>query len=174
MKKIYLPKKILEKKKQLSNFKHKRTLMLRHRKGQEWVDSNKKFATKRLELINLCIDYRLSYEEIGRLLYISKARVYQIYRYGLTGEITSKKRKVVLDRDNKRCLICRTKSRRKGDLQIHHIGDPKNNELSNLATLCMSCHVKVDHLKRNKVETPIKLSTGKVFTKVKRPIIIYR
>ncbi len=153
---IKLPKKILEKKKKLSIFKGKRTKMLTFNRGAEWWDSREKYNKKRLELITLCIDYRLSYEEIGRLLHMSKQRIYYIYRYGHTGEVTSKKRKEIITRDDNRCLICRTKSKRLGDLHIHHINDPRDNNPENLATLCMSCHMKVDSLKRKHKDDDVK------------------
>lgn len=50
-------------------------------------------------------------------------------------------RTFVLDRDNRSCQICGTKTRR---LDIHHKDQNKdNNKAENLITLCLSCHSKI-------------------------------
>lgn len=56
-------------------------------------------------------------------------------------------REAVLQRDNNQCTVCKTTVL----LVVHHIdgrgrGKSKpNNDLSNLQTLCRSCHAKVHH-----------------------------
>ena len=46
----------------------------------------------------------------------------------------------VLARDKYRCTICS----RAGRLEVHHVDhDPTNDDLSNLTTLCRSCHIEL-------------------------------
>jgi 5-methylcytosine-specific restriction endonuclease McrA len=71
-------------------------------------------------------------------------------------------RKLALDRDGETCQICHRK-RRKGERQfpVHHIRAYREfatwqeaNELSNLITLCHSCHPKAEH---GKLAVPVRL-----------------
>jgi len=101
----------------------------------------------RYSFVMLCMRYRLPYEQIGELIGITKARVYQLQRYGKTG-IGGKYKEEIRKRDGNRCLICRYESKRKGDLHVHHIGNSRNHKKSNLITLCASCHTKTDAVKR--------------------------
>ena len=48
-------------------------------------------------------------------------------------------RRAILDRDGWRCQRCG----RYGRMEIHHAdGDPMNNDVDNLRTLCRSCHIR--------------------------------
>ena len=90
-------------------------------------------------------DKGLSYQAIAKLLGISRQRVHQVLsgyaqllhslsRNGWYSELC----KLIMERDNKSCLRCGTTE----GLLVHHIdGDDRDNELSNLATLCKSCHL---------------------------------
>jgi len=56
-------------------------------------------------------------------------------------------RKAVYQRDNWTCQHCCKKCSAKGDIQCHHIIPyriSKNDDISNLVTLCRSCHRKAD------------------------------
>lgn len=58
-------------------------------------------------------------------------------------------RKVVLEMNNYRCSACGY-----GYLEVHHVdGNPLNNTLDNLVTLCRRCHRKVHHTRLH-IRTP--------------------
>jgi 5-methylcytosine-specific restriction endonuclease McrA len=74
-------------------------------------------------------------------------------------------RRKVLKRDNKKCQICgykHSKTKKRRYIDVHHIipyrefnGDWQNaNKLSNLITLCRSCHSKVE---KGKIPCPQRL-----------------
>ena len=121
----------------------------------EWINKLNKYDRARYSFVKLCIRYRLPYEQIGELIGITKARVYQLQRYGLTGKTTLGQRKEIRERDGNMCLICRMKDKYEGYLHVHHIGDPKDNSSSNLITLCPSCHKKTDAAKRRRNLTKV-------------------
>lgn len=51
----------------------------------------------------------------------------------------------VLKRDNYRCVVCPTFHH----VEVHHIdGNQKNNNLSNLVTLCLMCHRSIHRVAR--------------------------
>ena len=55
--------------------------------------------------------------------------------------IPSKIEEEILFLSNHTCCICKDRNK---DVQIHHIdGDPSNNNLDNLAVLCLDCHSRV-------------------------------
>ena len=55
-------------------------------------------------------------------------------------------RKVVYRRDSWTCQECGKKSNGRKSIHAHHIDyDNTNNDLSNLITLCVSCHMKTNH-----------------------------
>lgn len=59
--------------------------------------------------------------------------------YWLIGDITESTRNEVLDRDNHKCVICKSKS----SLHIHHLIKRKyggSHNTNNLVTLCSKCH----------------------------------
>lgn len=119
------------------------------------IDENynpvKKYETERLKFINFCVEFRLSYETIGKLLHLSKVRIYQIYRYG-NKRLTRRNKISILERDNNRCLVCRKKGSKTEHLHIHHIKTPKIKNKNNLVTLCSSCHIKIEQLNRKDAE----------------------
>jgi hypothetical protein len=56
----------------------------------------------------------------------------------------------ILGRDKNKCQHCYTRTKRR--LDIHHIdGNKLNNLLSNLITLCRSCHLKEHHKMRKQL-----------------------
>ena len=126
-------------------------------KEQDWDT----YSSLRKKFIRECLSKRMTYEEIGQLLNLTKQRIYQLVRYGETGHLTIGRRNEIKERDNHRCKICRKKHRR---LHIHHIGDPKNRSQDNLITLCPTCHKKVDMLKKSKEKA---LSTASALDKSK-------
>lgn len=83
------------------------------------------------------------YEERKRLGLLDKRRVWNEFYSSDFVE----NRKMVYRRDGWRCQICDYKCDRtvKGFIQCHHIDyDINNNQLSNLITLCRSCHMKTN------------------------------
>lgn len=107
---------------------------------------------ERANFIRFCIKYRLPYEKIGELLGVSKARIYQIYRYGAgtkrNGQVKGILSKEIKERDENMCLICRKEGTSQEPLDIHHIGNPRNKSPSNLISLCRQCHRRVEVTKR--------------------------
>ena len=85
-----------------------------------------------------------SYQTIGNIFGVSRARVHQLTScYGklLKGMKANgwygKLREIILERDNHTCSKCGAKD----TLLVHHTDwDDRNNELSNLLTLCEACH----------------------------------
>ena len=80
--------------------------------------------------------------------------------YSLVGDISSRTREYVLERDGYECQICR----RKDFLQLHHLIKRKNggtHKSENLITLCASCH---RHIETGDVEH----ATNKCLKNVKR------
>lgn len=104
------------------------------------------YIKERDKFINFCVSCRLSYEITGKLVGLTKARIYQIYRYGTTGKTFRSDKEKILKRDKNRCLVCRTKGNVKKPLHIHHINNPKSKKDENLASLCSSCHRQLDYL----------------------------
>lgn len=60
--------------------------------------------------------------------------------------IWRKIRKEVLERDNNKCFYCGHISN--NYMNVHHVGDSSDNDISNLMTCCVACHA-VLHLGRN-------------------------
>jgi len=125
-------------------------------KLDEFAKVNAKYEKKRYEFIEYCISKRMTYEEIGKIFNVTKASIYQWYRYGLS-KLTQIEKNEIKKRDNNTCKICLRLFEDTGLLHIHHIGDPKDNSPHNLMTLCRSCHKKIDHLtariRRNSLST---------------------
>lgn len=85
----------------------------------------------------------LSYADIAELVGLSRQRVYQIISgYGQAGSNSSTRveiRKAIFARDNKQCQLCSHAD----SIVIHHIdGNDRNNDTTNLITLCPSCHIR--------------------------------
>ena len=60
----------------------------------------------------------------------------------LKAGFTQNLKKMILERDNKKCCLCGSDS----DLEVHHIdGNFKNNSKINLITLCKKCHLNKAH-----------------------------
>ena len=87
----------------------------------------------------------LSYQAIGDIFNLSRARVHQIISgYGaLLISMNSNGwygtlRQTVLERDNHKCSKCGAVD----DLVVHHVdGNDRNNKLGNLVTICNACHL---------------------------------
>ena len=67
-----------------------------------------------------------------------------IYKEQLEHPLWTKKRNVILERDNHQCVLCGSSS----DLQVHHTRYEKGNKAweypnAALVTLCKECHQKV-------------------------------
>src|ERR1700754_1113116 len=92
------------------------------------------YYKERKKFIKFCLDKKMTYEEIGCLLGITRARVYQIHRYD--SRMSKITRDEVLKRDKNRCRICGAKS----NLHIHHLENPRSHAANNLMTLCAKCH----------------------------------
>ncbi len=142
-----LPKKILEKKEDVLK-KEKEFSNSTDGNYYIWTKKLSEYEKARFFFVNLCVRYRLSYQEIAELIGITKARAYQLHRYGLTGKLTGSERKEILDREENRCLICRTESKYKGFLHVHHISNPRDKSRANLVALCPSCHTAQDAARR--------------------------
>lgn len=103
----------------------------------------------RKQKINELKNLGLSYQSIGKLFGISRARVHQIYsgyrtlRHDKNG-YNQKLYCWILRRDNFECKWgekCKNKKVRIKDLVIHHIDlNPQNSVSGNLITLCKYCH----------------------------------
>ena len=154
MKKKY--EKIFDKRAQVSKLEKEWTESAFEKKEDYsiWSKKSKAYKRARFSFVCLCIRYRLSYQQTADLMCVTKARVYQIYRYGLSGEPSAREKKEIRERDKNLCFICRKKSTM---LHIHHIGNPRSKKPSNLITLCVPCHGKQDAAKRKSK----KLSTDK-------------
>ena len=106
---------------------------------------------KRIKQIQRLRNKGLSYGNIATVLGISRQRVHQIvsgYDRLLVGHNSYgwyvKLKGFVFERDDYKCQKCQTKER----LVIHHLdGDDRNNNLSNLITLCPACHGGLHALK---------------------------
>jgi len=109
---------------------------------------------ERESFIKDCVNSGMTFLQIGKAIGLSKQRVYQIYRYGyknLNYKIRDLKERVKI-RDNNLCRLCK-KTGQEEKLGIHHLDSPKDNSLSNLITLCNSCHMKFEaYTKKLKVE----------------------
>jgi hypothetical protein len=65
-------------------------------------------------------------------------------------EFTYQLKVEILGRDKNKCQECNIRTKRR--LDIHHIdGNKLNNSLSNLITLCRSCHLKKHHQMRKQL-----------------------
>ena len=106
------------------------------------------YMKERKKFIRYCIDKKMSYSEIGKLLGVTKQRIYNIYRYGnnRNGGLMKSTKKEIKDRDNNKCKICSSRK----NLACHHIGNPKDNRIKNIMTLCNSCHRKIHILLEQK------------------------
>jgi 5-methylcytosine-specific restriction endonuclease McrA len=110
----------------------------------------KEYMKQRKKLIAYCLDKGMTYEQIGELVGITKARVYQIIRYG--GKRPSMyTRHEVKKRDDNRCRICK---KRTDGLHLHHLDSPKDQSKKNLITLCPKCHIQFEKYKKS-VYTPV-------------------
>ncbi len=111
------------------------------------LDPNKFFESLereyKIKKIKYYINKGLSYEQIGKILNISRARVHQLYKKYYPKRINNNLKKIVFASDNMQCQwhnICRDKKVLRSDLVIHHLdGDNTNNNLDNLVTLCRFC-----------------------------------
>ncbi len=84
-----------------------------------------------------------SYQAIGSLFGISRARVHQI----ISGYKPLEIREIILERDNYKCqwhkkiFPYRHNTAKKKDLVVHHKDfDDRNNNPENLITVCRKCH----------------------------------
>lgn len=108
-----------------------------------------KYTKDRISFINFCVDNKITFDQIGCMLDISKSRVSMIYRYGLKGKVTEGERNEIRKRDGNSCVICGTQQK----LHIHHIHSSKNSLRENLVTVCSKHHIQI-HM--GKVELPAK------------------
>ena len=105
------------------------------------------YSSQRIKFIKYCIGKRMSYSDIGKLLHLSKQRVYAISRYGTsrTTGLTGSEKDEVRKRHNNICEICGGKNKMT-KLHIHHINNPEDQSPENLVPLCAKCHNKVHRL----------------------------
>ena len=86
-----------------------------------------------------------AYSQIGEILGISKQRVHQLvasYHSG-KGAVSRDLSRLIRERDSNMCVVCG----KADNLHIHHIdGDRRNNKLSNMVTICATCH-QANHFK---------------------------
>lgn len=125
---------------------------------------------ERFEKMNEMRQKGLSYQSIGRLFNISRARAHQILSgYNSPAFFQSKKqklntakekdkeRKMILIRDNFTCKWgerCKGEKVDKNKLVIHHIDfDDRNNNPNNLIVLCNKCHLFFH--KKNHIDSDI-------------------
>ena len=70
-------------------------------------------------------------------------------------------KKLIRKRDNYTCQICRLEQNKfKRKLDVHHIdGNKKNNTFENLISLCLPCHMKLEHNHGKLMDRTIPTST---------------
>ncbi len=95
----------------------------------------------------------LSYAAIGRIVGLSRQRVHQLTsgyhppRNKNGGSWLAELRNAVLSRDTNKCQLCYSGE----DLILHHIDlNDRNNNTTNLITLCHGCHARYHKTKREK------------------------
>ena len=112
------------------------------------IGDSRKWTKKRFQFISHCINFGLTFKEIGEMLNVTKQRVYAIYRYGYSekNKFTGGVKKARKELDKYRCRICRKKLP-SAKLHVHHIGSPKDNSTRNLVSLCAKCHIKIEDVK---------------------------
>ena len=97
-------------------------------------------------LIQEMLKQRKTYAEIAKILDISKQRVHQIYKDYIPTSPEIKER--IKKRDNRRCVLCGFRR----PLEVHHInGIKRDNKKKNLVTLCRTCHLKIEWIRKRKV-----------------------
>ncbi len=78
--------------------------------------------------------------------------------------LSKKRRGLIKQKYNNRCLVCKKEGEDMKPLQIHHVDDnPRNNSDDNLTPLCVSCHRKTQ---KNIKGTENYISTEWLKTKV--------
>lgn len=103
------------------------------------------FTRERRKFIMYCIKKRLSFEQIGEILGLTRARIYQIYRYETARHTYASSKRAVKRRDGKHCKICNVQPK---ILHTHHIGDSADHSIKNLISLCPACHAKMHKYER--------------------------
>ena len=120
----------------------------RHRQSElfdsEWLENYPKWKTKQIEKY---IEYvKRSAKRNPRFYWhvVIRPKEYQkTMRKEYGKEFDKRKKDLILKRDNSTCRKCGSTTR---PLDIHHIDhNKKNNDLSNLITLCKICHGKIHH-----------------------------
>lgn len=124
---------------------------------------------KRLQEIKKLRTYGWSWLAVGNYFGISRARAHQIGSGYMAHKIKNYKTEI-LNRDNH---MCQWREKCNGDssnLIIHHLdGNDRNNERSNLITLCRACHQYFHMNKELHSENPVyatKTSNHRVSSKV--------
>jgi hypothetical protein len=102
------------------------------------------YFVRRKAFIDYCIGNGMSYAAVGRILKISRHRVWQIYHYG-NSVVTGSKVRAVRQRDGNRCKVCKVSGVR---LEVHHIGSSTDHSESNLITVCSRCHKALERIKK--------------------------
>lgn len=105
-----------------------------------------------------------SYNSIGKMVGLSKARIHQICSGYMPGRHIYLK-KHIFERDNFRCQwgkMCEGKKIKVKDLVMHHIDfNDRNNNPKNLITLCKFCHGGFHFVNHIDQKTEEKLSFNK-------------
>jgi 5-methylcytosine-specific restriction endonuclease McrA len=106
-------------------------------------------TTAEIEQMRELRDAGYSYGLIGSVYGVSRQRIHQLISgYGLIRANSRYRllRSIVLKRDGNKCQECNSTT----NLIVHHIdGDNKNNDLTNLITLCNPCHL---YLHRHRIK----------------------
>jgi hypothetical protein len=65
---------------------------------------------------------------------------------GYPPEWTEELKVMIIDRDKRRCRLCRRRFKKRGRLHVHHVsGNKRDCRSANLVTLCSQCHTILAH-----------------------------
>jgi 5-methylcytosine-specific restriction endonuclease McrA len=95
--------------------------------------------------------HRWTYAQIGQLLGISRQRVHQVLKNytQVDPHLLARVRAI----QGHACVICDSHEH----LEVHHIdGQRTNNAIENLATLCRSCHYRIESKDRKTRDTEVR------------------
>lgn len=125
---------------------------------QKWTSTiDDKYKGKLITFIDECFEFGVSLTDIAALLGQSKQYIHKLWKYGWPpfdhSEAESEARKAK-KRDGGKCRICKSPK----NLHTHHVASSRIHEASNFIMLCVSCHMKVEALKRRFVKSGKKVS----------------
>lgn len=96
----------------------------------------------RIKALKYALNNKYNLKDAALFFGISKHQAWNLQRYEKIGVVKPKLRSQIIQRDASKCQKCGKIE----NLHVHHIGDPKSIDPSNLITLCAMCH-KREHKK---------------------------